>query len=104
MRTSFDHLDGYLTLFTPLDRRLQRRQIRITGADIHRFLKDLFGERLTRHGVDLIATSTFLERTVVGFPSSFYPTFVNLIDNAVFWLSRMPKGQRQISLLDDVLR
>lgn len=87
IRANFDHLDGYLTLFTPLDRRLQRHKVEITGSDIHTFLANLFSDRLRRHRVDLRATPRFLATSVFGFPSSFYPCFVNLVDNAVFWLA-----------------
>ena len=87
IRASFDHLDGYLTLFTPLHRRLYRRAVPIRGGDIYNFLRDLFSERITRHKVQLIRTKSFADFTITGFPSSFYPVFVNLVDNAIFWLS-----------------
>jgi signal transduction histidine kinase len=87
IRASFDHLDGYLTLFTPLHRRLYRKEVEIAGADIAKFLSDLFSERLRRHGVELVTTKAFSQRKVIGYPSSFYPVFVNLVDNAIFWLS-----------------
>ena len=86
IRNSFDHLDGYLTLFTPLHRRLHRKKIVIEGADIAKFLNDLFCERFKRHEVTLTATTAFKKSNIAGYPSSFYPVFVNLIDNAVFWL------------------
>lgn len=86
IRVSFEHLDGYLTLFTPLHRRLYRSEIEIRGRDISRFLLDLFKERLDRHGVDASATPAFRAHTFSGYPSTFYPVFVNLIDNAIFWL------------------
>ena len=87
IRANFDHLDGYLTLFTPLNRRLQRKRVEIKGSAIHTFLTDLFGDRLDRHHVELRTTPRFLDATLFGFPSSFYPCFVNLVDNAVFWLA-----------------
>lgn len=86
IRVSFEHLDGYLTLFTPLHRRLYRSEIEIRGRDITRFLLDLFKERLARHGVEASATRAFRDHTFSGYPSTFYPVFVNLIDNAIFWL------------------
>jgi len=98
IRSSFDHLDGYLTLFAPLDRRLQRRRVRIAGVEIVRFLNELFGDRLKRHEVELIATDAFKEMTIIGYPSSFYPSFVNLIDNAIFWVGNKPVGERRIVL------
>lgn len=89
LRTSFDHLDGYLTLFTPLHRRLNRVKTMISGADIERYLRDLFGPRFERHQIQLTSTSAFRSWALTTFPSSFYPVFVNLIDNAVFWLGRV---------------
>jgi signal transduction histidine kinase len=97
LRTSFDHLDGYLSLFTPLTRRLNRTKIEIHGYELAQFLDDLFVERLRRHSVTLTATPSFKEWTIVEYPSSVYPCFVNLVDNAVFWLSDW-KGERHITV------
>ena len=103
IRTSFDHLDGYLTLFTPLQRRLYRKAVEIRGSEIREFLEELFRARLARHGVLFTATKAFSEAKIVGFPSSFYPVFVNLMDNAIFWLSQqnLEKGERCITLDED---
>ena len=86
IRLSFEHLDSYLTLFTPLHRRLYRSQIEIKGSDISKFLLDLFRERLARHEVEAKATRAFQRHRFAGYPSTFYPVFVNLMDNAIFWL------------------
>ena len=99
IRTSFDHLDGYLTLFTPLQRRLYRRAVEIRGSEIRDFLEELFRARMARHNVSLTATKAFAKAKIIGFPSSFYPVFVNLVDNAIFWLSQQnPRLDRKIEL------
>ena len=87
IRGSFDHLDGYLTLFTPLQRRLYRKAVDIHGWEIHEFLTNLFGQRLARHNVELTKTDAFASAILRGYPSSFYPVFVNLVDNAIYWLA-----------------
>ncbi len=96
MRRSFEHFESYLRLFTPLNRRLHRKAVDISGSAIFEFLKELFGERLTRHEVTLKATTAFKKKVIKGFPSSFYPVFVNLIDNDIYWV----KGRelREITL------
>ena len=102
IRSNFDHLDGYLTLFTPLDRRLQRHRIRIAGAEVAQFLSDLFADRLRRHHITLVATPAFRDAGIVGFPSSFYPCFVNLVDNAIFWVGSIDRDKvRRIELDTD---
>ena len=99
IRASFDHLDGYLTLFTPLQRRLYRRAVEIRGSDIYTFLSDLFKERFTRLDIEFLQTRAFSDMKINGYPSSFYPVFVNVIDNAVYWVSQNnPSEERRIVL------
>ena len=97
IRVSFEHLDSYLTLFTPLQRRLYRSEVVIKGSEVSKFLLNLFGERLQRHGVELRVTQAFRRHRFTGYPSTFYPVFVNLLDNAIFWLRDNPPP-RMISL------
>ena len=100
IRNSFDHLDGYLGLFTPLHRRLYRKAIVIRGTDIYAFLSDLFQERFNRHQVQLVATPAFEKTEIMGYPSSFYPVFVNLVDNAIFWVKDRPERVITLGALD----
>ena len=87
IRGSFDHLDGYLSLFTPLQRRLYRKAVNIRGWEIFEFLQNLFERRLGRHQIEFARTEAFAKVKLHGYPSSFYPVFVNLLDNAIYWLS-----------------
>ena len=83
LRASFEHLDSYLTLFTPLNRRLYRKKVKIKGAEIEAFVRDVFRERLAEEGVELTATDAFRAHELTQYPSTIYPVFVNLIDNAL---------------------
>lgn len=99
LRANFEHLDGYLTLFTPLQRRLYRKRTLIRGIEISKFLHDLFRERLLRHCVSLTTTLKFRRARIHGFRSTFYPVFVNLVDNAIYWTATQnPTKERQIRL------
>lgn len=86
IRTNFDHLDAHLNLFTPLQRRLQRTKTIIKGSDINHYIRTLFSVRFSRHKVDFEVSQDFIDSEVKGYPSTIYPVFVNIIDNAVFWL------------------
>lgn len=97
LRASFEHLDGYLRLFTPFHRRLYRTPVEIAGAEIEKFLRDVFEKKLEAAEVELVATKAFGEHRVVQFPSVIYPVFVNLVDNALYWLADY-RGQRTITL------
>jgi signal transduction histidine kinase len=97
LRSSFEHLDGYLRLFTPLHRRLYRTAVEISGAEIDKYLHDVFDRKLADASVDLLATKSFLDMRVMQYPSVLYPVFVNLVDNAIYWLSEY-RGERSITL------
>jgi signal transduction histidine kinase len=98
LRSSFEHLDSYLTLFTPLNRRLYRKRVSIKGAQIDAFLRDVFLERLERESIELQATKAFLRHKIVQYPSTIYPVFVNLVDNALYWLEGFPGGDKCVTL------
>jgi signal transduction histidine kinase len=97
LRASFDHLDGYLRLFTPLHRRLYREPVEIRGSDVVRYLRDVFEKRLTDSETRLDVTPAFEEMRVLMFPSTLYPVLVNLVDNALYWLQSY-SGDRVIVL------
>lgn len=87
IKVNFEHLDGYLNLFTPLNRRLNRKKEDISLMEIKLFLIDLFKSRMERHNIEFKHTKGFASQKIYGFRSTFYPVFVNLIDNAIYWLN-----------------
>ena len=94
--TNFEHLDNYLTLFTPLSRRLYRKEVNIYGNEVFNFVKDVFYARMSedRHQITFECSQVFLKNIVVGFPSTFYPVYTNIVDNAIFWLKDQPQPRR----------
>lgn len=75
IRTNFEHLDSYLNMFTPLNRRLQRIKEDIPANDIRIYIADLFYPRFERHCISLKQTKGFSKRSIYGFRSTFYPVF-----------------------------
>ena len=98
LRTSFEHLDAYLTLFTPLDRRLYRTSTVLAGEQILGFLRNLFAARLQGDIAEIVATEAFRAWQLRGYPSTFLPVFVNLVDNALHWLPSSSDPERRITL------
>lgn len=101
IKVSFEHLDRYFSLFLPLDRRLTRKRENIRLTEINNFLHDLFGLRLRRHNIALKHTNGFAKQSVFGFRSTFYPVFVNIVDNAIYWLSLSENPDKVIRLHAD---
>ncbi len=98
LRTGFSHLEEYLRLFAPLDRRLTRQHIELSGEEIRGYLLNVFGDRLKRHEIKLDATDRFRKNSVKVFPSTLLPVFINLVDNACFWLNSLPPERRWIRI------
>lgn len=101
IKVNFEHLDGYLNLFTPLNRRLNRKKEDIGLLEIKTFLIDLFKSRMERHNIQFKHTKGFAARKIFGYRSTFYPAFVNLIDNAIYWLNQSNVDEKVIRLHAD---
>lgn len=89
IRTNFEHLDSYLNMFSPLNRRLQRSKENILATDVRLYLNDLFYPSFERHKIKLRHTKGFSKRTILGYRSTFYPVFINIIDNAIHWVKQI---------------
>lgn len=94
IRVNFDHLDSYLRLLTPLQRRSRRTLSEIKCSALFNFIEDLFAARLERETITLEQAPAFEAYSFVSYPSTFYPVFVNLVDNATFWLQRRESDRR----------
>lgn len=102
IRVNFEHLDGYLSLFSPLNRRLYRKEENIKASDINLFLLDIFNARLERHNIKIKHTRGFGKRSLFGYRSTFYPVFINIVDNAIYWLKQKEdEGDRIVRLHAD---
>lgn len=97
LKRGFDHLDEYLSSFTPLQRRLYRSKVEIRGGQIASYINRIFSNALKENDIKLISSENFSESIIVGYPSTFYPVFVNLVDNAIYWLKDRPTP-REIKL------
>ena len=97
LRSNFEYLDSYLTLFTPLQRRMRRKRVIIEGSDIYKYIQNVFYRQINNKGIKIVATDKFINYKINTFRSLLYPIFINLIDNSIFWLSGK-KGEKLIIL------
>ncbi|WP_123578424.1 MULTISPECIES: ATP-binding protein [Pseudomonas] len=98
LHSGFAHLEEYLSLFSPLDRRLYRTAMELSGGEISNYIENVFADRFERHGIAYSATSGFLSGVVSAYPSTIYPVLINVIDNACHWVSKGEAGQRWIRI------
>lgn len=98
---NFHHLEGYLKLFSPINRRLNRRRELVSGKNIYDYIERVFYERFDKEGVSLVVTEPFKKKEIEIFPSSIYPVFINLVDNAIYWLKFFNTEEPTITLDSD---
>ncbi|MBA3045308.1 MAG: ATP-binding protein [Euryarchaeota archaeon] len=96
IRINFEHFDEYMNVFKPFDRRLQRKKMDIPGQEIRYYLQRLFEDRLARHNIKIKATRKFDNAIICTYPSTIYPCFVNIVDNAIYWITKDAEGRPRI--------
>lgn len=86
LNTSYKHLENYLQLFTPLNKRSKIIKSDIFGNEIYQYIVSLFGERAEKDSVKISKSDTFSRFVVQIDPSVILPVFINLVDNSMFWV------------------
>ena len=102
LRESFEHLDGYMSVLAPLARRLRRAKVSLSGDEIRNYLNRVFSLKLEENRIKITATDAFLKKRTDCFSSTILAAFVNIVDNAVYWISNGAAGPGEIVLdVDD---
>ncbi len=86
-----------LRFLSPLKKTSYRSKLDIHGAEIEDYVRQFFVRILENEHIEFSATETFRAVTIRDLPSRIYPTFINLVNNALYWVQQ---GARRIILLD----
>lgn len=103
LSTSYAHLENYLKLFTPLSRRTASVKTDIYGKEIYKYIMSLFGERCQKDFVSITQSKSF-ETGVISIDASvILPVFINLVDNALFWVksNTVDEGRKILFDIDE---
>lgn len=98
LREHIEHLDGYFKVLDPLGRRMHRSTVQLSGDEILNALRRIFSEHLQEAKVELIATDSFRVRKVECKSSALLGAFINIVDNAIYWVASRAEGERIIIL------
>ena len=77
---------------------------RISGADVEEYLRTFFDNLIEERGVSLEATKAFRTAAFQEFPSRIFPVFINLVNNALYWLAGRPEKRILLDASPGVLR
>jgi signal transduction histidine kinase len=98
LRDHIEHLDGYLKVLDPLGRRMHRATIEVSGDEIFNALRRVFSKALEDSKIELLATDAFVSRKVQCKSSALLGSFINVVDNAIYWVASRAVGERKIIL------
>ncbi|MCV2885892.1 ATP-binding protein [Aestuariibacter sp. AA17] len=70
----------------------------ISGHDIFQYVKNFFGKRLENNDIEFNCTDDFLNLSIFEQPSRIYPVFINLINNARYWVKHTECEKRLINI------
>lgn len=96
LRQAFEHLETNHQLLTPLYRTMRRSKTEIKGSEIKDYLEKFFARRFERHRIEFITSSAFDEYVFYTYESVIKPVFINIINNALYWL--IPSSNRKIQI------
>lgn len=98
LRSHIEHLDGYLKVLDPLGRRLHRTAIELSGSEILNVVYGVFSEQLKSSNITFEPTYAFRGFKVKCRSSALLGAFINVIDNAIYWLNSRAQGEKKIFL------
>lgn len=80
----------------------QARQT-ITGKNIEAHIIQFYGDRFERQRINFEVTEAFRSLRISDLPSRIYPVFINLINNAMYWVALVEDRKIKIDLIDDLV-
>ena len=101
VKTAHEALADRLRFLSPLKLSGPKFRTDLSGAEILRYVRSFFRNSLEESGVSLKATEQFLRFSVYEQPSRIFPVFINLINNAAYWV-RQRNGREHHIVLDAV--
>jgi len=83
---------------SPLKLSGEKVKAKLTGNDIYNYVNNFFKTRLVNNDIKFTATSAFKQISIFEQPSRIYPVFINLINNARYWVKETTESERLVQL------
>ncbi|MFH6946008.1 ATP-binding protein [Flavobacterium sp. FlaQc-50] len=86
LKNAFEHLDTKYQSLNPLYRKSKRTKKYIKGFEIKEYLKNFFEETFKDEKINFHSSKLFDNSETYSFESVLFPVFVNVINNAIYWV------------------
>lgn len=70
----------------------------LTGSDIYKYVSKFFASNFKDNDIEFSASDAFLKISIFDQPSRIYPVFINLVNNAQYWVERGESTPKEILL------
>lgn len=94
LKVAFEHMEANYKMLQPLYRMSRRQKKTFTGLELLKSLNLFFASKIRDLEVNFDANDNFKNYTFFTFESVIYSTFINIINNALYWL--IPVSNRKI--------
>jgi signal transduction histidine kinase len=103
LQSTFQHLELRYRQLEPLYRASYRLKRIITGEEIIKFVRQFLEHDLGVVGVTLEPSEQFLAFSIIESPALIHPAFVNLVDNAIYWLRSVDRRVIRFDIVNDAI-
>lgn len=93
----------YLRFLSPLKLSGYQSRDDITGTEILKNIDTFFRDRFERQNVEFKVSPSFENMVVVDVKSRIIPVFVNIINNALYWVGLSEDRKIEIDIVDDLV-
>lgn len=101
LKNAFQHLEVNYKLLRPLYRTSRRTREVISGSQINDYISSFFKNEFERYNIDFEVNADFKKYEFFTFDSIIKPVFLNIINNANYWLISSEKRKIRIDLIND---
>lgn len=86
IKMSFQHMESNQKMLMPFYRATRRTRKEITGTDIKKTLLNFYDAAMEKAGISFDCTTAFCEYSYYSYESMLLPVFINIINNALYWV------------------
>jgi signal transduction histidine kinase len=101
VKTAHEALTDRLHFLSPLKLSGEKIKVWLTGNKLVEYIQGFMGDNLAHRNIVLEATPAFRNFSVYEQPARIYPVFINLVNNAAYWVCQTNEDSKRI-LLDIV--
>ncbi|AUH51281.1 histidine kinase [Chromobacterium sp. ATCC 53434] len=98
VKVAHDALADRLRFLSPLKLSGPKFKAHLTGIEILKYIRRFFGTSMEDNEILIDATDHFLGFSVYEQPSRIFPVFINLINNAAYWVRQRQNDKYHIML------